>query len=122
MMAGRNNGFSVPCVHRDEVQKLPEGAVLIASNAHSPVQAMVYEANGVDFWGAQYHPELMMKDVAPSNQDLRLIIDGLDLIADLAIADTDEAAAQRLGTSTAALALETRARELINWLDHVRAG
>jgi len=58
MMKGRKDGDEVPCVHRDEIQKLPEGAVLLAGNAHSPVQAAVYERDGIDYWGAQYHPEL----------------------------------------------------------------
>lgn len=58
MMKGRKDGDGVPCIHRDEIQKLPEGAVLLAGNAHSPIQAAVYEQNGIDYWGAQYHPEL----------------------------------------------------------------
>ncbi|WP_299348475.1 type 1 glutamine amidotransferase [uncultured Shimia sp.] len=121
MMAGRSDGWAVPCVHRDEVQKLPEGATLIAGNPHSPVQAMVYEANGVEFWGTQYHPEMSMADVAASTGGRGVFSGGQDLTADLAIADTDEDAAQRLGTSTSDLALDTRARELINWLNHVKA-
>ncbi|WP_127112909.1 type 1 glutamine amidotransferase [Shimia sediminis] len=121
MMAGRVDGWAVPCVHRDEVQKLPEGATLIAGNPHSPVQAMVYEAGGVDFWGTQYHPEMSMADVAASTGGKGLFRDGQDLTADLAVADTDDAAAARLGTSTSDLTLDTRARELINWLAHVKA-
>lgn len=121
MMAGRTDGWAVPCVHRDEVQKLPEGALLVAGNPHSPVQAMVYEAGGVDFWGTQYHPEMSMADVSVSTGGRGLFSGGQDLTADLAVADTDEAAAARLGTSTAELSLETRARELINWLEHVKA-
>ena len=57
MMTGRRQRFSVPCIHRDEVQTPPDGAVVLAGNAHSPVQAMAYEVQGITFWGAQYHPE-----------------------------------------------------------------
>lgn len=121
MMAGRTDGWAVPCVHRDEVQQLPEGALLVAGNPHSPVQAMVYEAGGVDFWGTQYHPEMSMADVAASTGGRGLFSGGQNLTADLAIADKDDAAAKRLGTSTAELALGVRARELINWLAHVKA-
>ena len=121
MMAGRGDGFAVPCIHRDEVQKLPEGAVLVAGNEHSPVQAMVYEAGGVDFWGTQYHPEMSMADVASSLAGDELFSGKDSPVADFALADRDEAAAQRLGTSTAELAINARARELINWLAHVRA-
>lgn len=121
MMAGRGDGFAVPCIHRDEVQKLPQGAVLVAGNEHSPVQAMVYEAGGVDFWGTQYHPEMSMADVAASLAGDDLFGGKDSPVADFALADRDEAAAQRLGTSTAELAINARARELINWLAHVRA-
>lgn len=121
MMTGREDGWAVPCIHRDEVQSLPEGAVLVAGNPHSPVQAMAYQAGGVDFWGTQYHPEMSMADVAVSTGGRGLFSGGQDLTADLMLADTHEEAARRLGTSTADLVLGTRARELINWLDHVRA-
>ena len=121
MMAGREDGFSVPCTHRDEVQELPEGAVLLAGNSHSSVQAMVYEAGGVDFWGTQYHPEMSMADVAGASGRLMQTQEGARLAADLGIGDTDQTAAQRLGTSTAELRVHRRAQELINWLAHVKA-
>jgi len=66
MMRGRKDGDAVPCIHRDEIQKLPDGAVLLAGNAHSPVQAAVYEKDGIDYWGAQYHPELTPAFIAES--------------------------------------------------------
>lgn len=114
MMAGRTASFEVPCIHRVEVQKLPKDAVLIAGNAHSPVQAMTVEANGIDFWGTQYHPEMRLSDLA-------VVANAPDLGADLTIADENEAAAKHLGTSVAAMSLHNRARELVNWLDHVKA-
>lgn len=121
MMAGRGNGYSVPCIHRDEVQALPEGATLLAGNAHSPVQALVYERAGVRFWGVQYHPEMRLADVAAATGGSGLLRAGRDAHADLALADTDAAAAERLGISVADMALPARARELVNWLALVRA-
>ena len=53
MLAGRSSGFAVPCIHRDEVLRLPEGAELLAGNAHSPVQAFAYEQGGVRVWATQ---------------------------------------------------------------------
>ena len=120
MMAGRDASFAVPCVHRDEVQELPEGAVLLASNDHSPVQAMVYEKDGVDFWGTQYHPELSASEVGTYLN--RGIFEGhRHMQRDLLSADFDPQAAARLGAPEGALTLDTRARELLNWLDHVEA-
>ena len=56
--AGRAPVFDCVCIHRDEVEEAPTGAVVTATNGHSTVQAMVYERDGVRFWGMQYHPEL----------------------------------------------------------------
>ncbi|MEL6476781.1 MAG: type 1 glutamine amidotransferase [Pseudomonadota bacterium] len=62
--AGRARVFDVLCMHRDDVTRLPEGAVVTASNAHTEVQGMVYEQGGTRFWGLQYHPEITLHDVA----------------------------------------------------------
>ena len=43
------------------------------------------------------------------------------LQSDLLAADFDPEAATRLGAPEGALLLDTRARELLNWLDHVDA-
>lgn len=58
MMAGRARTFSVLEAHRDEVCELPPGAVLLAGNATSPVQAIAVETGDVNLWAAQYHPEI----------------------------------------------------------------
>lgn len=120
MMAGRESGFAVPCIHRDEVTRLPEGAVLIASNAHSRVQAMAYETNGVDFWGAQYHPEMTALDVGRI-----LRIRGMDdfegTLDDIEAAERDPAAAARLGVRASDLEPRMRMTELANWLTHIGA-
>lgn len=120
MMAGRAAGFAVPCIHRDEVQALPEGAVLMAGNAHSPVQAMVYEKGGVDFWGTQYHPEMSLQEVSVAVRGKGLF-EQADRMADrLEIADHDAEAAAEFGTSPEALAVPVRGREIVNWIAHVR--
>ena len=120
MMAGRAGVFTVPTVHRDEVQHAPAGAAVVATNDHSAVQAMVYERDGVDFWGTQYHPELAARDVAALYLRVPGIFqDHIAMAEDLEAADDDDAAAARLGTSVSALAVHNRARELVNWLAHI---
>lgn len=101
MMVGREPAFSVCCVHRDEVAELPEGAVLLAGNAHSAVQAFAYERDGVRFWGSQYHPEY-----APEMVDSCLRATGREEVAD---------AIQKIDTGTDLLP-DTRRTELRNWL------
>jgi GMP synthase (glutamine-hydrolysing) len=114
MMQGRRDGYAVPCVHRDEVTALPEGAVLLASNAHSRVQAFAYERDGLRFWGMQYHPEFTPAFVgAYTGANGRI---GPEEAADMAVAETDPAAAARLGTTCAEQRFEGRTLEIRNWL------
>ena len=56
--------FDARAMHRDEVAKMPTGAVCLAYNDHSACQAMVYEQGDISFWGVQYHPELSFADIA----------------------------------------------------------
>lgn len=121
MFHGRADTWAVPCIHRDEVQRLPDGATLTATNDHSPIQAFAYAQNGVDFWGTQYHPELTITRIADymRNGD-GIFLDKARMIPDLDAAETNTAAAARIGTTPAALAFETRTLELANWLNHVK--
>ncbi|MEH6631777.1 MAG: type 1 glutamine amidotransferase [Halopseudomonas aestusnigri] len=117
MMLGRRDGYCVPCVHRDEVQRLPDGAKLIAGNDHSPIQALVYNANGVNFWGMQYHPELPTTAIADYVQDAQGIFSkAQNLAEDLLAAQTDPKAAYRLGSKPEDLLEKVRTTELSNWL------
>ena len=64
LLAGRPPAYDAPAVHGDEVDRLPDGATLLASNAVTPVQAVEIRARGGIFWGVQYHPELSLEEVA----------------------------------------------------------
>lgn len=57
MFTGKARVFDAPCIHYDEVSELPAGAVLLASNAHSQVQAAVIPLGKSEVWAVQYHPE-----------------------------------------------------------------
>jgi len=116
-LAGRQAGFCVPCNHRDEVTRLPDGAVLLAGNAHSPVQAFAYDQNGVRFWGVQYHPEItppamagILDKIGSYPQSLR---------DDLRAAETDAGAAHRLGVAPEDLQPDRRLSEIRNWLENL---
>lgn len=60
--AGRRSGLFARChepirvlqSHRDAVLRLPAGAVLLASNEHTPIQAFSIEDR---MFGVQFHPE-----------------------------------------------------------------
>lgn len=64
LFEGKAGPFDALCSHEDEVETLPAGAELLASNAVSRVQAMAIRDGGRSFWGVQYHPEFDFGAVA----------------------------------------------------------
>jgi len=114
MMAGRGPSYASLCIHRDEVTALPNGAVLLSGNAHSPVQAMAYEQDSVIFWGSQYHPEFKPAWLAGQLDTLGRLPS--DDCAALARAATDPDAAAQLGVAPEDLASDALTLELRNWL------
>ena len=64
LYAGKKSVFDAFISHEDEATQLPPGAVLLASNDHSPVQAVAVTHKGGSFWGLQYHPEYDLHELA----------------------------------------------------------
>ncbi|MFT5867928.1 MAG: GMP synthase (glutamine-hydrolyzing) [Paracoccaceae bacterium] len=118
MMAGRTQHYAMPSTHRDEVLSLPDGAVLLSGNVHSPVQAFAYHVGDVQFWGTQYHLETSLKDIGKMLARRGLAPD--DTIADLVAAADDATAAARLGTTPEELSSNLRLTELRNWTKTLR--
>ena len=50
--------FNSPAFNFDEVVKLPENAVCLASNKINKIQSLYFELNESKIWGLQYHPEI----------------------------------------------------------------
>jgi len=75
---GKPAVFDALCWHQDEVTTPPQGAVVLASNHHSMIQAMVIEDGARSFWGVQYHPEFDLDVVAAlfSYRAKRMATDG----------------------------------------------
>ncbi|MEP2730732.1 type 1 glutamine amidotransferase, partial [Tateyamaria sp.] len=121
MMQHRQCGFSVACGHRDEVSEMPKGAVLLASNNHTQVQAMSYTNGPIDFWGIQYHPEVAPSTIAAAFREGKsMFSSSAPPLEDLARVEHDAQAAARLGCSVDDFVLSTRTRELTNWLAYVQ--
>ena len=122
MMQHRKCGFSVACGHRDEVTEMPKGAVLLASNSHTQVQAKSYAKGPVDFWGIQYHPEVAPSTIAAAFREGKsMFSSSAPPLEDLARVEHDAQAAARLGCSVDDFVLSTRTRELTNWLTYVQS-
>lgn len=64
MFAHKGKVFDAPCIHYDEVTQLPETAILLASNAHSRVQAAIIPLGASEVWAVQYHPEYDLRQVS----------------------------------------------------------
>ena len=50
--------FNSPAFNFDEVVKLPEKAICLASNKINKIQGLYFEINNAKIWGLQYHPEI----------------------------------------------------------------
>ena len=105
LLAGRPAAFDAIAIHGDEVDRLPEGAVLLAGSEGTPVQAVEIRQGPGVFWGVQYHPELSLDEVAPAlrRQAETLLEDGLA---------KDEAALEDYARRVEALAREPGRRDL----------
>ncbi len=50
--------FNAPAFNFDEVTKIPDSAICLASNENNKIQSLYFEINGNKIWGLQYHPEI----------------------------------------------------------------
>jgi GMP synthase (glutamine-hydrolysing) len=55
--------FEAATVHRDDIEKLPPGALVLASNDMG-LQAVELQFGRARFWGVQYHPEYSYTEIA----------------------------------------------------------
>ena len=134
LLEGRPWAWDAPAIHSDEVEHLPEGATLLASNEATTVQAAEIRVGEAVFWGVQYHPELTLEEVsaALSRQADTLIEDGLAAdeaavgeyarrVDALAEAPDRIDLAWALGLNAEIADRSRRARELRNFLGSLRA-
>lgn len=64
MYTGKPSVFDAFISHDDEVTHLPPGAVCLASNAFTSVQAVSIHHQGGLMWAIQYHPEYDLHELA----------------------------------------------------------
>jgi GMP synthase (glutamine-hydrolysing) len=132
LLHGRPPAWDAPALHSDEVERLPDGATLLATNGAAAVQAVEIRHDRSVFWGVQYHPELTLIEIAAAlRRDVDMLLDaGLvrsredaaahaDLIATLGHDPARADLAWRLGLDAEVLDEEKRCRELRNFIDHL---
>ena len=65
LLATRPPVFDALCSHIDELEQLPSGAVVLAQNELSPIQALAVQLpSGKLLFGTQYHPEFTLSVAA----------------------------------------------------------
>lgn len=132
LLAGRPPAFDAPAIHSDEVERLPEGARSLATNAVTRVQAAEIRCGPGVFWGVQYHPEIDLGEVAGAlrRQKDDLVDQGLAgdeqaveaqaaLIEALHHAPERRDLAWRLGLDEEVTDPARRSREIANFLEHL---
>ena len=50
--------FNSPAFNFDEVKKMPDNAICLASNKINKIQSLYFKVNETKVWGLQYHPEI----------------------------------------------------------------
>ncbi len=128
LYVGKGDVFDATAIHSDEVTALPPGALVLASNRHSAVQAAeIHHAGGV-FWGVQYHPEFDLREIGLYAARYADILtdegffaapeDGRTFAAQCAAAQATGRLdlRQALAVDDDVLDESTRLRELANWL------
>ena len=122
--------FDAPCIHYDEVLRLPEGSTLLASNAHSEIQAAIIPLGNTQVWAVQYHPEYDLEQVLAVYTLYADDMVGPDFFADreeledyctklrtLVHNPGDAGAAWQLGIDADILDDRTRRGEIIAWVE-----
>jgi GMP synthase (glutamine-hydrolysing) len=130
MYVGKLDVFNAPTVHLDEVEALPPGATVLATNNWSAVQSAEIRTEGSVAWGVQYHPEYPLREVAAIVRRIgtRLIEEGFfadepdmkSFAAELDILDRDpdcKRLSWRNGISKNVLDKKLRVSEVANWIE-----
>ncbi|WP_295709182.1 type 1 glutamine amidotransferase [uncultured Brevundimonas sp.] len=132
LLRGRPPAFDAPAIHSDEVAALPDGALRLASNATTEVQAAEIRCGDGVFWGVQYHPEISLFEAAAAlrRQADDLVQQGLatsvaaveeqaQLVEALHDAPQRRDLAWRLGLDPQVTEPERRSVEIRNFIEHL---
>lgn len=130
MYVGKHDVFNAPTMHLDEVETVPSGTTVLATNATSSVQSVEIRTIGSVAWAVQYHPEYPLRELAAIVRRIgtRLIGEGffadeegvMRFATDLDTLDRDPEC-KRLswlhGISQNVLNKKLRTSEVANWIE-----
>jgi GMP synthase (glutamine-hydrolysing) len=129
MFAGKPAVFEAITVHRDDIERLPAGALPLASNDMG-LQALELRHDRGTFWGVQYHPEYSFGEIAATARRYGAALIEEQLFADQAELEVfvaelgalmrdpcDRRLNWKHGLGPAMQREATRLAELRNWLE-----
>ncbi len=132
LYAGKPNVFDAFISHEDEVTDLPPGAVLLASNAFTTVQAVAVTHKGGTCWALQYHPEYDLHELARLTfcridklvklgffADREAALDYVDKLETLHADPTRQDIAWLLGVDADIMNEDVRLVEVRNWIEQL---
>ena len=115
----KNQKFNSPAFNFDEVVKLPEGAIHLASNKINKIQSIHFNKGISEVWGLQYHPEITY------NKMITLIKFRKEKLINNRKCFNDEAQIQNhikfIEEEIKRSVKDSRMLELKNWLDYLKA-
>ena len=115
----KNQKFNSPAFNFDEVVKLPEGAIHLASNKINKIQSIHFNKGISEVWGLQYHPEITY------NKMITLIKFRKEKLINNRKCFNDETEIQNhikfIEEEIKHSVKESRMLELKNWLDYLKA-
>ena len=115
----KNQKFNSPAFNFDEVVKLPDGAIHLASNKINKIQSIHFNKGISEVWGLQYHPEITY------NKMITLIKFRKEKLINNRKCFNDEAEIQNhikfIEEEIKRSVKDSRMLELKNWLDYLKA-
>lgn len=131
LFQGKPLVFEAMTVHLDEVESLPDGTRLLATNDHSQVQAVEIPCGTSTAWAVQYHPEYPFREMAAIFRRLgpSLMVEGFfndeeaqnNFVGDLEALErdpTNHALMWRHGIDAAVVSKDMRTLEIRNWVQN----
>ena len=133
LYVGKPPVFDAITVHQDDVETLPAGSTVLATNMWSPVQAAAIPTpGGGGFLGVQYHPEYTFAEIAAvfRRYGTALIDQGLFATMDeqnvyvaeldrIHLQPDDRALVWKYGLDRSVLDPAIRSLELKNWIEGI---
>jgi len=129
---GKPRVFDAFISHEDEITHLPSGALCLAGNAFSSVQAVCVTHRRGTFWAVQYHPEYDLHELARLTYARRERLAGMGFFADVEAAEDyvnklealHQDPARRdiawlLGIDEDVMNEDVRRVEVRNWIEHL---